>query len=46
LHAEVAYNDLDADGHDNCYNSPSFVVTTSCGIAMNVDLWDIIGADH
>ncbi len=46
LHAEVAYNDLNADGVDDCFNVGSVVVTTSCGGAMNIDLWDVTGADN
>ena len=45
LHAQVAYNDLNADGIDDCYTALPVAVTTSCGTEMNVDLWDVIGAD-
>ena len=47
FHAEVSYNDLNAEGVDDCYAEGTGVtVTTSCGTAMNVDLWDVTGADH
>ncbi len=45
LHAQVAYNDLNADGIDDCYTALPAAVTTSCGTGMNVVLWDVIGAD-
>ena len=45
LHAEVAYNDLNAQGVDDCYAAEPVAVTTSCGPGMNVDIWDVIGAD-
>ncbi len=46
LHAEVAYDDRNAQDSNNidCYDQP-LAVTTSCGTAVNVDLWDVIGAD-
>ena len=47
LRARVAYNDLNAQGVDDCYTPPSAApVTTSCGLAMNVQLWDVTGADN
>jgi hypothetical protein len=47
LHAEVAYNDLNPQGVDNCYPiTPPPPVTTSCGMAMTVNTWDVIGADN
>jgi hypothetical protein len=50
LHAQVTYNDLIADGSDDCRPAqpplqPSDM-TTSCGMKMNVDIWDVIGADN
>jgi hypothetical protein len=45
LHAEVSYNDLNSQGVDDCYVEGGATVTTSCGTAMNVDLWDVTGAD-
>ena len=35
LHAQVAYNDLNADGLDDCYTAVPVLVTTSCGTQMN-----------
>jgi hypothetical protein len=45
LHAQVVYNDLEANGYDGCHAAEPVAVTTSCGIEMNVDLWDVVGAD-
>ncbi len=45
LHAEVAYDDLNLQGVDDCYPASPAPVTTSCGLGMSVDLWDVIGAD-
>ena len=45
LHAEVAYDDLDAEAVDNCFVSSAAAVDTSCGLGMNVDIWDVVGAD-
>ncbi len=44
LHAEIVYNDLNEQGVDDCFTVP-VVTTTSCGMDMSVDLWDVIGAD-
>ena len=46
VHARVAYNDLNPQGLDNCFNPPSAPVPTSCGLAMNIQVWDVIGADN
>jgi hypothetical protein len=47
LHADVAYNDL-IQSTDSCYvpGDGSAAVTTSCGIGMTVETWDVIGADN
>ncbi len=44
LHAEVAYDDLNAQGLANCFNT-SPPITFSCGMTMTVNTWDVIGAD-
>ncbi len=45
LQAEVVYNDLNVQGIDDCYVEGSTTVTTSCGMTMNVDLWNVVSAD-
>jgi hypothetical protein len=42
LHAQVAYNDLNAQGVDDCFSS----ITTSCGMGMDVTIWDVTVADN
>jgi Tfp pilus assembly protein PilV len=43
LHAEVIYDDFNPNDHlDDC----SGAVTTSCGIGMDIDLWDVTSADN
>jgi hypothetical protein len=42
LHAEVTYDDLDLNGNDHC-TSPGD--ESSCGGAMAINTWDIVGDD-
>jgi hypothetical protein len=41
LHARVDYSDLNANGLDFC----SSTTTSSCGLAMTIAFWDLVGAD-
>jgi hypothetical protein len=47
LHAEVTYDDLDAQGISLCYtaSAPAPPMTSSCGGSMAIDVWDLAQAD-
>jgi hypothetical protein len=46
LHAEVVYDDLNAEGVSQCYFvSNTNFATSSCGGSMEIDTWDVSAAD-
>jgi hypothetical protein len=45
LYAHVTYNDLNPQGIDACNLTTNGTPDSSCGLAMNVQIWDVAGAD-
>ena len=46
LRAQVTYYDLNPDNSDTCVPSPPAGSSSSCGIALTIDYWDVSTADN